>query len=406
MRDTSHIVPADRRLPTGEFTVMIAMLFATIAFSIDAMLPALPEIAAELTPDAVNHAQLILTAFVLGMGAGTAVAGPISDATGRKPAIIGGFTLYIAGAVMAHYAPTIELLLAARVIQGLGAAGPRIVGLALVRDLYEGREMARVTSCAMTIFMIVPAVAPSIGAVIIGLAGWRAVFLAFVVFGLIASLWLGLRQPETLLPPRRRPLSGRNILSAAREVLSDRDVRLYTVVMTLGFGQMFALLSTAQQLFDVTYGQGADFPKWFALMAAIAASASLLNAKLVMRVGMRRLATDAYLWQALSSAVVLALVLGGIGTGWPGFAVFFLWGSSVFFMAGLTFGNLNALALQKMGHIAGMAASVISAISTILAVLIAGPVGQAFDGTPVPVILGVVLCSALAWMLMRRTMPH
>ncbi|MCB2133582.1 MAG: multidrug MFS transporter, partial [Rhodobacteraceae bacterium] len=232
------------------------------------------------------------------------------------------------------------------------------------------------------------------------------VFLAFVVFGLIASLWLGLRQPETLLPPRRRPLSGRNILSAAREVLSDRDVRLYTVVMTLGFGQMFALLSTAQQLFDVTYGQGADFPKWFALMAAIAASASLLNAKLVMRVGMRRLATDAYLWQALSSAVVLALVLGGIGTGWPGFAVFFLWGSSVFFMAGLTFGNLNALALQKMGHIAGMAASVISAISTILAVLIAGPVGQAFDGTPVPVILGVVLCSALAWMLMRRTMPH
>lgn len=395
-----------RRLPAGEFTVMIAMLFATVAFSIDAMLPALPEIAAELTPDAVNHAQLILTAFVLGMGAGTAIAGPISDATGRKPAIVGGFALYIAGAILAHYAPTIELLLAARVIQGLGAAGPRIVGLALVRDLYEGREMARVTSFAMTIFMIVPAVAPSIGAVIIGLAGWRAVFLAFVVFALIAAVWLGLRQPETLAPPRRRPLSGRNILSAAREVLANRDVRIYTVVMTLGFGQMFALLSTAQQIFDVTYGQGANFPLWFALMAAIAASATFLNATLVMRVGMRRLATDAYLWQAISSSVVLALVLGGVGTGAAGFAVFFLWGSSVFFMAGLTFGNLNALALQKMGHIAGMAASVIASISTIMAVLIAGPLGQTFDGTAVPVIVGVVICSALAWLLMRRTLPH
>ncbi len=398
--------PAQRRLPAGEFTVMIAMLFATVAFSIDAMLPALPEIAAELTPDAVNHAQLILTAFVLGMGAGTAIAGPISDATGRKPAIVGGFALYIAGAILAHYAPTIELLLAARVIQGLGAAGPRIVGLALVRDLYEGREMARVTSFAMTIFMIVPAVAPSIGAVIIGLAGWRAVFLAFVVFALIAAVWLGQRQPETLAPPRRRPLSGRNILSAAREVLANRDVRIYTVVMTLGFGQMFALLSTAQQLFDVTYGQGKNFPLWFALMAAIAASATFLNAKLVMRVGMRRLATDAYLWQAISSSVVLALVLGGIGTGAAGFAVFFLWGASVFFMAGLTFGNLNALALQRMGHIAGMAASVIASISTIMAVLIAGPLGQTFDGTAVPVIVGVVICSALAWLLMRRTLPH
>lgn len=385
---------------------MIAMLFATIAFSIDAMLPALPQIAAELTPDAVNHAQLILTAFVLGMGLGTAFAGPISDATGRKPAIAGGFALYIGGAILAHYAPTIELLLAARVIQGLGAAGPRIVGLALVRDLYEGREMARVTSFAMTIFMIVPAVAPSIGALIIGFAGWRAVFLAFVLFGLIATGWVSLRQPETLTPAHRRPLSGHNILLSAREVLSNRDIRIYTVVMTLGFGQMFGLLSSAQQLFSETYDQGENFPKWFALMAGIAATASILNAKLVMRVGMRRLATDAYLWQAISSVVVMALVLGGIGTGSFGFAVFFLWGSSVFFMAGLTFGNLNALALQRMGHIAGMAASVISAISTVFAVMIAGPLGQAFDGTAVPVIAGVVLCSTLAWLLMRRTLPH
>ena len=183
------------------------MLFATIAFSIDAMLPALPVIAAELSPLATNRAQLILSAFVFGMGAGTLFAGPISDAIGRKPTIAGGMLLYIAGAVMAHYAGSLEVLLIARVIQGLGAAGPRIAGLALTRDLYEGREMARVMSFVMTVFMIVPAVAPAIGAGIIAFAGWRGVFLAFVIFGLVALTWVSVRQPETLAPAHRRPLS-------------------------------------------------------------------------------------------------------------------------------------------------------------------------------------------------------
>ncbi|MEZ5779664.1 MAG: multidrug effflux MFS transporter [Paracoccaceae bacterium] len=403
MTDTTENAAEARRLSMPEFTAMLAMLFATIAFSIDAMLPALPAIAAELTPDAINTAQLILTAFVLGMGAGTLFAGPISDAIGRKPTIAIGFAIYIAAAIAAHYAGSIEVLLIARVVQGLGAAGPRIVGLAMVRDLYEGREMARVTSFVMMVFMLVPAVAPSIGAVIIGFAGWRGVFLAFVVFGLVALTWVTVRQPETLPPPRRRPLSARGIIGAAAEVLRNREVMIYTAAMTLGFGQMFGLLSSAQQLFDVTYDQGDNFPLWFALMAALAGTASFINARLVMRLGMRKLATDAYLAQAVFSALMLAVFASGVLTGWPAFAAFFLWATSVFFMAGLTFGNLNALALQKMGHIAGMAASIVSAISTVLAVAIAAPLGLLFNGTPLPVVSGVALCSTLAWLLMRPT---
>jgi MFS transporter, DHA1 family, multidrug resistance protein len=396
---------ADKRLALPEFTAMLAMLFATLAFSIDAMLPALPAIAAELTPDAVNHAQLILTAFVLGMGVGTLLAGPISDAVGRKPAIAGGMLLYVIGAAIAHYANSIEMLLAARVIQGLGAAGPRIVGMALTRDLYEGREMARVMSFVMLVFMIVPAAAPAIGAGIIAFSGWRGVFLAFIVFGLTALTWVSIRQIETLPKDQRRALSVKNLKDSVREVLGDRDVRIYTAVMSLGFGQMFALLSSIQPIFDETYGRAASFPLWFALIAVVSAMASVINSRFVMRLGMRYLASIAYLGQAILSVVVLIIISSGVLSGWMAFAAFFLWANSIFFIAGLTFGNLNALALQKMGHIAGMANSIITAIATVGAVLIAGPVGQLFNGTAVPAIMGAALCSTTAYLLLRRTLP-
>lgn len=394
---------AVRRLALPEFTAMLAVLFATIAFSIDAMLPALPEIAAALTPGDVNRAQLVLTAFVLGMGLGTIFAGPISDAVGRRPAIFGGFVLYAVGALLAWRATSLELLLAARLIQGLGAAGPRIVGLAMIRDLYEGREMARVSSFVMMVFMVVPAIAPSLGAVIIGAWDWRAVFLAFVVFAVLGASWVGIRQDETLPVARRRPLSPQGIYSAAREVVADADVRIYTLVMTLGLGQMFALLSSIQQIFGETYDRAARFPLWFALIAVIAATASFVNARLVMRVGMRALCIRAYVAQTVFSALMVVLFWSGVLAGTMAFAAFFIWATSIFFMAGLTFGNLNALSLQRMGHIAGMAASIVAALSTVASVVLAAPIGLAYDGTPIPVMLGATIASGLAWLLMRGT---
>ena len=400
----SGSAPAEtRRLSLPEFTAMLAVLFATVAFSIDAMLPALPQIAAELSPAAVNRAQLVLTAFVLGLGVGTLVTGPLSDAIGRRRTILAGFLLYMAGAALASVAPTLDLLLLARVLQGLGAAGPRIAGLALVRDLYAGREMARVTSFVMMIFILIPAVAPAIGQGIIALAGWRGVFLAFILFACIGLAWLMLRQPETLPRDRRRPLLPRTILAGVAEVMADRDVRLYTAVLTLGFGQMFALLSTAQQLFAETYGKGESFPIWFAAMAILSGAGTVLNANLVMRLGMRRMAMGAYAAQTVISALFLVLTGTGALSGWAAFPAFFAWATSVFLMAGLTFGNLNALAMERMGHAAGTTASVVSAISTVLAVVVAAPVGLLFDGTALPTAAGTFLCSALAWALLRRT---
>lgn len=391
-----------RSLPLPEFVALLAFLFATVAFSIDAMLPALPDIAAQLTPDNVNRAQLILTAFMAGMGLGTLFAGPISDAIGRKPAIFLSVGLYILAALAAIFARSIEFLLIARFVQGLGAAGPRIVGLALVRDLYEGREMARITSFVMMIFIMIPALAPSIGAGIIHVAGWQGVFVAFILFALIGTVWLGVRQAETLPPEARRPLRLGPLSAAAREVLSDGQVMLCTLVLTLGFGQMFALLSSAQQLFGEAYGKGDSFPAWFALMAILSGTGTLLNAAFVMRFGMRRIARWAYVMQTVVSAIMLTLTLSGVLPEALRFPAFFCWAVSVFFMAGVTFGNLNALALQRMGHIAGMAASIIAALSTIAATLIAAPVGLAYNGTAVPAITATLVCSALAWALMSR----
>ncbi|MBD3678077.1 MAG: multidrug effflux MFS transporter [Rhodobacteraceae bacterium] len=380
---------------------MVAILFATVAFSVDAMLPALPQIAAELSPQDVNRAQLVIAAFVAGMGLGTFFSGPISDAIGRKVTITWGIVLYVIGAALAYFAQTLELLLAARFIQGLGASAPRIVSMAMIRDQYAGREMAQLVSFMMMIFILIPAAAPSLGALIEAAFGWRAIFGAFLVLGLIGGTWLNLRQPETHPPERRRPLQRDTLLAAVKEVLGHKMVRIYVAVLTLGFGQMFAFIISVQPIYDEVFDKAESFPFWFLVVALLSGISTIVNASLVMKLGMRRLAITAYGMQAVISAVMLMLWLSGTMPLELAFPVFLAWSVSVFFMVGLTFGNLNALALEPMGHIAGLAASTVSAISTVCSIAIAIPIGLTFNGTPVPLITGMMVCSALAWILMR-----
>lgn len=389
-----------QRLGQTEFIAMIAMLFATIAFSIDSMLPALPTIAAELTPDLPNNAQLILTSFVLGMGLGTFVAGPLSDSYGRRRIIVIGAMLYCVGAVAAYFAPTLETVLMARVLQGLGAAGPRVVSLALVRDLYKGREMARVVSFAMMIFTLVPAIAPLAASGVISLFGWRSIFVAFIAFSTISTAWLMLRQPETLPPDQRRPFRAAPLFAALTEVLSHRTIQISIAVQTLIFGALFGTLSTAQPIFEGMFDKAASFPLWFALIALCAGVASPANAVLVGRLGMRYLITKTLIAQIVLSGGLVALTVTGLLPQGLVFPAFILWMIGVFAMAGLTLGNLNALALEPVGHIAGMAASVTGAIATVLAVGLAAPLGLAFDGTYLPLIVGVAVMAAAALGLM------
>lgn len=386
----------------AEFIAMIAMLFATIAFSIDSMLPALPVIAAELSPDDPNTAQLILTSFVLGMGLGTFVAGPLSDSFGRRRIIVLGAALYCIASAAAYFAPTLETVLLARVVQGLGAAAPRVVSLALVRDLYKGRDMARIVSFAMMIFTLVPAVAPLAASGVIAAFGWRSIFIAFVLFAALSSTWLLLRQPETLPPENRRPFRAAPLFAALKEVLSHRTIVTTIAVQTLIFGALFGTLSSTQQIFETSFDRGPSFPLWFAVVALCAGVASPVNAMLVGRLGMRLMITRTLIAQILISSSMVALILAGVLQGTIAFAAFVIWMIGVFAMAGLTLGNLNALALEPVGHIAGLAASVTGAISTVLSVMLGAPLGLAFNGTPLPLIIGVVAFSSLAYLLMRR----
>jgi MFS transporter, DHA1 family, multidrug resistance protein len=390
------------QLHPNEFIALIAMLFATVAFSIDSMLPALPEIAQELSPDSPNRAQMILTAFIFGMGSGTLFTGPLSDAFGRKSVIMAGSVLYCLGAALAFLAPTLETILLARLLQGLGAAAPRVVGLALVRDLYKGREMARVVSFAMMIFTLVPAVAPLIGTAIIAIGGWRGVFVAFLCFSIVSMVWLGGRQPETLPAAKRRPLNLGQLWNGMRDILGRRVVAMSILVQTMVYSCLFASISSIQPIFEQTFDRAESFPRWFALIALISGTSSLLNAKVVVRLGMRRMISTALGAQLAFSLVMTAAAALHL---WPQtleFAAYFLWTVSTFFMAGLTMGNLNALALEPVGHVAGLAASLVGAISTVGSVLIAAPIGLAFDGTTLPLMLGVTLCLLIGLVVMYR----
>ncbi len=399
---TPPVAPPDaQRLSRAEFIALLAFLFSTVAFAIDAMLPVLVDIGRALSPADPGRAQLVVTVFVLGLGLGTFLAGPISDAFGRKRVILFGIALYMVAATVAALTESIEMLLAARCVQGVGSAAPRVVTQAMVRDLFAGRAMARIMSFAMAVFILVPAVAPLIGAGIAALFGWRAIFWSFLAFGLASGLWLALRQPETLPPAARRPLQARVLAATLAEIAGHRRVRLLLVALSFAFAGMFAWLASMPVLFDQTYGRAAEFPFWFALIAIGSVPASLLNARLVMRLGMHRLVVMAMLLQALAALGMLGLIALGRDSFVPFMALMLVQFSTI----AMIFGNMNAMALEPLGHVAGTAASVMGGVSTMAAALIATPIARAYDGTALPVTLGMLGCAGVALICLSLARP-
>ncbi|SMX28365.1 Bicyclomycin resistance protein [Pelagimonas phthalicica] len=389
--------PLPKRL---EIIALMAMLTATLAFSIDAMLPALPEIAAKMTPQDVNRAQFIVTSFVFGLGIGTLFAGPLSDRFGRRSLVIGGCTIYVAAAIWGSQAQTLESLLVARVIQGIGAAGPRVATMAILRDLYSGRDMARTISFVMIIFTLVPAIAPLVGTYLIHWGGWPAVFWAFAVFALICSLWFSIRMPETLPVENRRPFTLGAIWSATVEMYRHPVVLWSIVTQGFCFGVLFSMISTVQPIYDGVFGRGVEFPYWFGGIVLVAGMSGFVNAALVMRLGMRKLIVTMLWVQVTASSVMLALTLSGL-SGETAFYVFVAWQTLVFFQIGLTLGNLNAIALEPMGHVAGLATSIMGSIATVVAVLLAALVTLNFDNSILPLVVGILSYCAIAILCMR-----
>jgi DHA1 family bicyclomycin/chloramphenicol resistance-like MFS transporter len=367
----------------------MALTMSLVAMSIDSMLPALGEIAAELGADHPNDRQLVLTAFFAGLTAGTLVWGPLSDSSGRKPALYASIALYIAGGLICGLATGFSLMLIGRGVQGLGAAGPRIVAIAMVRDLHAGRAMARVMSFVTSVFILVPILAPSIGQGVLLLAHWRAIFFGLVAVAAVDVAWIALRQPETLVRARRVRFAVGTILRAAGETFRNRISVGYMLATGFVFGGFISYLGSAQQIFQEQYGLGRLFPVYFGVLALSIGLASIVNAKLVMRFGMRLLSRWALRAECtLSTAfLVVAWRQGGHPPLW-GFVAYMM---LCFFCKGLLFGNYNARAMEPMGHIAGVAAAVIGSVSTLLSLTVGTPIGRAYDGTVLPLVAGFTL---------------
>lgn len=384
----------------GEFVARTALMISLVALSIDAMLPALQEIGGGLGLRRANDAQLIVSALFLGLAVGTMIYGPISDSSGRRPAIFAGFTLFILGCLMSAAAASFPIMLAGRFLQGLGAAGPRIVAIALVRDRYEGRAMARIMSMVMAVFILVPALAPALGQGILQIAHWRAIFGALLALALIALVWFALRQPETLPAERRRPFSVLRIGRAIHETCAHRAAFGYTIAAGLAFGAFIGYLNSAQQILQVQYGLGSRFPLYFAVLALAIGSASWVNSRLVMRLGMRRLSSLAV--SALSGVSLVFFAAAWVAAGQPPLWALMAYLMIAFFCIGILFGNFNALAMDPLGHIAGVAASVIGSLTTFISLLLGAAIGQGYDGTVLPLVggfaaLGIASLAVTRW---------
>jgi DHA1 family bicyclomycin/chloramphenicol resistance-like MFS transporter len=378
------------RIPFIEFIALTAALMALTALSIDIMLPALPDIGSALGVGSENDRQLIVILYMAGFAAGQLVYGPLSDRLGRRPVLLAGLAIFVVGSITALVSQSFYALLAARVIQGLGAASPRVIALAVVRDLYNGRQMARVMSFAMMVFIIIPVFAPSIGQGLIHLGDWQWTFAALLAIGLALALWAGVRLPETAgcaLGTDRPSTLGRSIKAA---VLDPQTIG-YGTAAGFMFGCLLAYVASAQQVFVDVFGLGSAFPIMFGAVASTMAVASFVNARLVERLGMRRVSHT-----ALAAFVTVSLILAVASElGLVNLVVFAALVSFAFFLFGLIAPNLNALAMEFQGHNAGMASSVIGSLSTAIGAMMGGLIGQAFDGTALPLALGFAGCSLI-----------
>lgn len=371
---------------SAEFIALMALTFSLVAMSIDGMLPALGDIAADLSVADPNDRQLVLAAFFAGLSVGQFIYGPISDSTGRKPAMYAGIGCFILGGLMCASATSFSMMLLGRVLQGFGAAGPRIVGTAMVRDLYAGSPMARIMSFVMAVLMVVPVLAPSVGQVILLIADWRAIFYGLAIAGMIDFAWLARRRPETLAASARVPLSLGRILRSAREAITDRVTFGYALATGFVFGGVISYLGTAQQIFQEQYATGKLFSVYFGLLAAGIGVASIINGRLVVRFGMRTLSK----W-ALRSVCILAacfLLATILLHGHPPLWLFMCFMTALFFFNGMLFSNYNALAMEPMGHIAGVAAAIVASASTLVAVGTGTLIGRLYDGTVLPLFAG------------------
>lgn len=394
-----------------EFVCLIALMMGLISLSIDNLLPAFGPIQADFGIADPNALQYLLSVYMVGFGLMQLVYGPLSDMVGRRPVLMIGLAVFCVGSVIAIVADGFALLLVARFIQGMGAAAMRVLTVAIIRDRYQGREMARVMSLTMMVFIIVPVFAPAIGGFFLLLGSWRLIFWSMLGLALIQAVWQGMRLPETLHPDHRFPVSPARIAAGLRQCVLTRATLGYTTAMALMFGCLMSYLVSSQPIFEtVVYGLGPWFPAAFGAIAAVMSVASFTSAGLVRRLGMRRLSHAGLCGFTAMSG--LLLIVGLAYDGRPPLLLFGAIMAGAMFLFSLTMPSFGTMAMEPLGAIAGTASSFIGFTTTIAGAALGALVGQAFDGTVVPLSVGFfglsLLCVVVAlwterW---RLFVPH
>lgn len=374
------------------FVLFVAAIMAMNAVSIDSMLPALPEIGASLGITEANQTQWVLTAYLLGFGGAQIIYGPLADRFGRKPVLLFGIALYTAASLWAALSTSFEAMMAARVLQGVGAAATRVLAVTIVRDCYSGATMARVMSLTFIVFLAAPIIAPSLGQAVMLFVSWHWIFGLLAIYGVWTLVWGYVRLPETLHSEDRMPLSAKAIGHALWLTLTTRQTIGYTLAVTVLFGALFGFINSVQQIFDTTFDAVDYFPAIFAAIAAFMAVSSFVNSRIVERLGTRKV-SHAALFGFTAFAALHAL------TAWFGHESiwsFSLVQAGMMFFFGLLVSNFNSMAMEPMGHIAGTASSVQGFISTTGGALLGFLVGQQFDGTTLPLGIGFTVFSCIA----------
>ncbi|MEO3387470.1 multidrug effflux MFS transporter [Mesorhizobium sp. CAU 1741] len=391
-QETGERPAAGLALPRFEFIALAAAMMALNALAIDIMLPALQQIGGHLGVADENARQFVITAYVAGFGLTQLVFGPLSDRFGRRVPLLVGMTIYVIAAFACAFAPSFGILLALRFVQGLGAAATRVIAVSIVRDTFGGRAMAEVMSLIFMVFMVIPVVAPGVGQVLLLAFDWPAIFVFMGIMGFVFTFWTWARLPETLKEEYRRPLRASVILEGFRIVATNRMSVCYTIAMTLIFGALFGFINSAQQVYIGIYEVGTMFPLYFAVVAGLMAFSSFANSRLVGRFGMRRMAHGALLgFIVLTGAAFVLATMGPVP----------LWAfTSLFALSMMTFAwigaNFNSLAMEPLGHVAGTASSVQGFFQTVGGGLVGASIGQAFNGTIVPLAAGYFFAGVLA----------
>lgn len=372
-----------------------------VALSIDALLPALEQIGISIRVQQGSHdSQLLVTMIFLGLGFGQLISGPISDSLGRKPVIYGGFILFVIASFICVSATNIEMMVVGRILQGIGLSAPRTISIAMVRDSFSGNYMAKIMSFIVVIFILVPVVAPAIGKLMLDAYGWKSIFYSQLIFGVVVMFWLWKRQPETLQEENRIKFAFRLFLDGSKEFIKYKQAVIFTLISGFITGSFMVYLSASQQIFQEQYLLVDEFPYIFAGLAISVGFATFLNGSFVMKFGMHKLVSFFLIMFSIVPIIYITLFYQKEN---PSIVILLIFFALQFFSIGFLFGNLRALAMQPVGHIAGIGAAINGFVSTIMAVPIATFIGKYVETTTLPLFMGFFICGALSLLLLNFT---